>query len=257
MRDRDTFDRLGYWSALVCGAGALGYGAVSIAVAVVVPSALTWEGYDRYAAAYSPWPTLAVLAPPFVVSVAFPFLVLALYAAAAEARRPFALLGLVLAGAYTAVLGGAYWLQLTNVPWNILRGATDGIAPWVIWNPASFFWSLETFAYFVMGLSCVCCALAFEREALPRGIRRGLLAMGLLGVYFLSTAAKDVLLDPGPNQAWVTVWSLSAAFAWVALFGSVSLALARWFARARSRAAPSPDGGDANVPREESTWRRT
>jgi hypothetical protein len=257
MSDRDTFDRLGYWSALGCGAGALAYGVVSIAVAVIAPSALTWEGYEHYAAAYSPWPTLAVLAPPFVVSVAFPFLVLALYAAAAESRRPFALLGLAFAGVYTAVLGSAYWLQLTNVPWNIVRGATEGIAPWVIWNPASFFWSLETFAYFVMGLSCVCCALAFDGATLPRGIRRGLLAMGVLGAYFLSTAAKDVLLAPAPDQAWATVWSLSAAFAWVALFGFVSLALARWFALAASHASRSVGGGAPDVPREESTWRPT
>jgi hypothetical protein len=157
-----TFARLGYWAAVVCGVAAVAYGVASFLVAAFAPAALTWEGYEQFAAAYLPWPTMAVLAPPFVVTVAFPVLITAVYATTSAERRPFALLALVFAGVYTAVLGAAYWLQLTNVPWNIVRGATDGIAPWVVWNPASFFWSLETFAYFAMGASCVFAALAYE-----------------------------------------------------------------------------------------------
>jgi hypothetical protein len=61
-----------------------------------------------------------------------------------QTRRPLALLGLAFAGIYTAVLGAAYWVQLTYVPWNLLRGSTEGLTPWVMWNPASFFWPLES-----------------------------------------------------------------------------------------------------------------
>jgi hypothetical protein len=150
----------------------------------------------------------------------------------------------VFSGIYTAVLGAAYWLQITNVPWNVVRGADDGIAPWVVWNPASFFWSLETFAYFVMGAACVLVALAFEPGVLPRGVRRGLFAMGLLGVWFLSTALKDVVFNT--EAAWATAWSLSAFVAWVLLFGYVGLSLARWFA---TRAVEP-----ARAAQKESSW---
>ena len=235
-----TFTRLGYWAALACGAAAVAYGVVSILVVVIAPAALTWDGYELFVADYRRWPTMAVLAPPFVVTAVFPVLVLAVYATVGEARRPFALLALVFAGVYSAVLGAAYWLQLTNVPWNVVRGATDGIAPWVLWNPASFFWSLETFAYFAMGVSCVFAALAYEPGILPRRLRTGLLAMGALGVYFLSTALKDVVFNA--DAAWVTAWSLSAFAAWVVLFAFVAFGLARWFSRADA-AAERPIGG--------------
>ena len=164
----NSFARVGYWAALICGIGAATYGVVSLTVAVVAPAAMSWEGYEQYAADYSRWPTMAVLFPPLVVTVVFPLLVLAIYATVAEQRRPFALLGLLFAGVYTAVLGSAYWLQITNVPWNIVRGAGEEIAPWVVWNPASFFWALETFAYFAMGLACVFAALAYTPGELPR-----------------------------------------------------------------------------------------
>jgi hypothetical protein len=119
-------------------------------------------------------------------------------------------------------------------------------------NPASFFWSLETFAYFAMGAAMVFPAQAFDdRARMPRGVRRGMLGMGYLGVYFLSTSAKDVLLDPGPGAAWATVWSISAALAWVALFGYVSVGLAQWF-RGLASAGPAGDAGGTHG--EESRW---
>lgn len=122
-----TFARVGRWAALACGVAVVAYGVVSIRVAAIAPSALTWESYEQFVADYRRWPTMAVLIPPFVVTVVFPLIILAVYATVSEARRPFALLALVFAGVYTAVLGAAYWLQLTNVPWNIVRGGTDGI----------------------------------------------------------------------------------------------------------------------------------
>jgi hypothetical protein len=234
------FLRLGYWSAVACGAGALAYGALSVVVGLVAVSAITWEGYPEFVAGYSALPSLAVLLPPFVVAVVFPALVLALHAAAPEERRPFALLALVFAGIYTAALGSAYWLQLTYVPWNLMRGAADGVAPWVVWNPASFFWAFETFGYFAMGLACLFAGLAFAPGTIPRHVRRGLLGMGALGLLFLVTAFKDVVLDPTPAgdpagaEAWANVWALSVGLAWVVLFGFLSLSLARWFARGRA-----------------------
>jgi hypothetical protein len=248
------FARLGYWAALTCGAGAAAYGVASITVVAVAPAALSWESYALFAADYSPWPTMAVLFPPFVVTVAFPLVILAVYATVADERRPFALLTLLLAGAYSAVLGSAYWMQLTNVPWNIVRGAGEEIAPWVIWNPASLFWPLETFAYFVMGLACSFAAMAYTPGDLPRRVRGGLLAMGALGVWFLTTALKDVVFDT--ETAWTMAWSLSAFVLWVLLFPSVAFGLARWFKHLPRDARP-PDGSDLDPSRRQRSWQPT
>jgi hypothetical protein len=254
MELQATYRRIGFWAALVCGMGAVVYGLVSVLVGVLEPSALTWDGYEQFVADYRLWPTMAVLAPPFVVTIAFPMLVLAVYATVSEGR-PLALLRLLFAGIYTAVLGAAYWLQLTTVPWNVLRGATDGIAPWLVWNPASFFWSLESFGYFAMGVACAFAGLANQPGELPRRVRGGLLAMGPLGGYILTRSLKDVLLKPAdPAPAWVTVWSLSAVLLWVVLFGFMSLSLARWLARTRAPAQPIPP--DSTTIGKGTAWQR-
>jgi hypothetical protein len=247
VEGRDSFARIGFWSALVCGVGAIAYGLASIGVAIVATSALTYEGYSAFVAGYSLLPTFVVVAPPFVVTLAFPVLVAAIYASLPEERRPLGLLALVFAAIYTAVLGSAYWLQLTYVPWNIMRGAGEEVAPWIIWNPASFFWGFETFGYLAMGLSCLFAGLAYLPGSVPRRIRRGLIAMGVLGVYFMSAALKDPLLNPVPEEAWVTVWALSAAFAWVILFGFVAASLAVWFAQLRTGRAADPVRGVASA----------
>ena len=232
----------GRWSALVCGLGAVCYGLAGVLVGAFAASAITWETFDQFIAGYRPLPTLLLLFPSFVVAVVFPVLVVAVYSMVREERRPFGLAALMFAGVYTAVLGADYWLQVTNVPWNIIRETTDGLAPWVLWNPASFFWSFEAFGYFAMGIACVFVGLAYQPGELPRRLRGGLLAMGPLGVFFLTTSLKDVLLNPAdPAPAWVTVWSLSAALAWVVLFGFVSLSLARWFARMQTTVPLPPD----------------
>jgi hypothetical protein len=120
-----TYRRIGYWAAVVCGVDAVAYGLVSILVGVLAPWALTWERYEQFVADYQLWPTMAVLVPPLAVTIAFPLLVVAVYATVSELRRPWALSALLFAGSYTAVLGAAYWLQVTTVPWNILRGVTE------------------------------------------------------------------------------------------------------------------------------------
>jgi hypothetical protein len=248
------FARLGYWAAITCGVGAVAYGVMSILIGGVAPAAITWDGYEQFAADYSPWPTMALLAAPLLVTVVFPLLIAAFCATVAEERRPFALLALLFAGVYTAVLGSAYWLQLTNVPWNIVRGAGDEIAPWVMWNPASFFWPLETFAYFAMGLACLFAALAHAPGRLPRGVRGGLLAMGPLGGWFLSTALKDIVLN---TEAWWTLaWSLSALGLWVVLFSFVAFGLAGWFKHLPGDATP-PDATAVHTAQREVSWQQT
>jgi hypothetical protein len=229
------FSGAGRKAALACGSGAVGYGVSSVLVGTISPAAITWESFEQFAADYNALPTLVVLTPPFVVTLVFPLLMLAVFASASGDRRPWALLALVSAGIYTAVLGSAYWLQLTFVPWNILRGTTAGVEPWVAWNPAGFFWVFETFGYFAMGMSCLFAGLSFEASELPRRLRRGLFAMGALGVAFLVVALKDLIFEMtgfyanDVAETLATIWALSLVFAWVILFGFVAFAFSKWF----------------------------
>jgi hypothetical protein len=56
---------LGRWSALVCGLGAVAYGAAEILVGVLATSAITWESLEQFVSDYRPFPTLLVLFPSF------------------------------------------------------------------------------------------------------------------------------------------------------------------------------------------------
>jgi hypothetical protein len=252
--------RLGFWVALLCGVGAAGYGLASVAVAAFAAEAITWESLEKFASDYRVLPSLVILTPPFIVTLAFPVLVVAIHAVLPQARRPLTLVALVFAGVYTAVLGSAYWLQMTNVPWNILRGTTDGLAVWVAWNPASLFWSLETFGYFAMGVACVFLGAALVPGTVPRRVRRGLFAMGPLGIAFLAVAFKDLVFaatgiyDRAGAEAVATVWALSLVFAWVILFGFISFALARWFADLRRSSGPTPPTDAPAATWKESSW---
>jgi hypothetical protein len=252
--------RMGFWAALLCAVGAVGYGVGSVLVGTLAPEAITWKSLEQFVADYRLWPTLVVLTPPFVVTLVYPVLVLAVHAVLPETRRPLTLIALVFAGVYTAVLGSAYWLQLTNVPWNILRGTPDRLAVWVVWNPASLFWSLETFGYFAMGVSGLFLGLALVAGTVPRLVRRTLIAMGPLGVLFLAVAFKDLVFEATGiyNRAGAeivaTVWALSLVFAWVILFGFISFALARWFAGLRSHADPITPADHTRKTGKESTW---
>lgn len=230
-----TLLRLGYWAAMVCGIGAAAYGVAAVSIGALAAPAITWESFDRFAAEYRTVPTLIMVAAPFVVAVAFPVLVVAVYATASAERRPLALIAVVFAAVYTAVLGADYWVQATTVPWNLLRGTTEGIAPWVMWNPAGFFWSFEAFGYFAMGVSCAFLAFAHPPGVLPHRLRRGLLAMAVLGMAFMVNSFKDLVLELVRAEGHAGIEGLTTAsalllvFTWVLLFGFVAFSLARWF----------------------------
>lgn len=118
-----------------------------------------------------------------------------------------------------------------------MRGSPDGLAPWVVWNPASLFWSFEGFGYFALGVSCFFLALAHDPGVLPRRLRRGLIGMGALGVLFLVNNLKDLVIEAIREDGYrgieglATGSALSLVFAWVILFGFVSFSYAGWLAR--------------------------
>lgn len=216
--------RLGYWSALVCGLGAAGYGVMNIFVALTDAKALDWGSLDQFLAHYQTLPTLLTMTPPFLVALTYPVLAAALYGAASEERKPYATVALVFAGMYAAILGSAYWVQLTFVPQSILEGSAGTIQLAIVWHPRGVFWAFESFGYFAMGVSCAFAALSLAPESTGRFLRLRLLALAPLGVLFMvNEAAGD--------------WSLAffmvlfLVFGWVILFSSASFSLSRVFRR--------------------------
>jgi hypothetical protein len=232
---RLRFGALGRRAALACGIGALLYGVASIVVASLATSALTFTSWSEFVAGYSTVPTLVILAPPFVVALVFPALIVAVHRSATPERQGIALLALVFAAVYSAVLGMAYWLQLTFVPQSIAEGNTEGLALWVLWHPRSFFWALESFGYFSMGIASFLAALVL-RGTPASGLARGALwLLGPLGVVFMLNEAIGTA-SPG-------LFSIALVFVWVGVTATAMFAL-RWSFRSEPLGTAASQGGE-------------
>ena len=234
---RDSFYPVARGAMVICAVGAILYGVASIIVVLVNTEALTFPSWSEFIAGYSTLPTLAILTPPFVVALAFPVVAVGVYRVAPSEGQPFALLAVVFAGVYTAVLGMAYWLQLTFVPQSISEGNTDGLAMWVLWHPRSFFWAFESFGYFAMGASSFLMALALPIGSTSRVARVALGALGPLGLVFMLNEALGNA-SPGPL-------SIGLVFVWVGITAVGMAALAR---SRRDLARPAVVAGHRFIP---------
>lgn len=211
--------RISRLGALAVAIGAIGYGVASVVIAVGNPSALTFTSWSEYLSSYSSFPTIFIISWPLAVAIIFPAVAVAIWGASLPERRGLAVLGIVFAGVYTAVLGTAYWLQLTFVSQSIVEGNSDGLSLWVMWHPRSFFWAFESFGYFAMGAACFVGALALAGSGASRRGRIVLGSLGPLGVVFLF---NEAIGDRSP-----VFLSIGLVFVWVILTASSMIWLAR------------------------------
>jgi hypothetical protein len=92
------------------------------------------------------------------------------------------MLGVAFASISVAMLGFQYYSQFTVVRYNLMSGEQPALGLFVLGNPHSFFWPLETLGYGFMSLSTLFAAFAFSRGPLDHWIRALMIFNGVLGI---------------------------------------------------------------------------
>jgi hypothetical protein len=210
--------KLGKCASLGVGIGAVGYGLTSIIVALIAPDAITWKGYENFIANYQAWPTILIVLSPFLVTYIYPILTVAMYWSSSKERRPFGQLAVIFACIYAAVLGSAYWVQLTFIPQSIQEGNTAGLQLWVMWHDRGIFWSYESFGYFAMGISLAFMGLSITPGRVREYVRKLMFFMLPFGFLFMVNEWLGM-------YPLATVMVLSLIFGWVILVSIISFSL--------------------------------
>ncbi len=146
-----------------------------------------WHGIDAYVAGFDALGYMAWVVPCFLLAVTFPVLMAAVYLYLPADRRAPALVSLVFACLYGAVLGATYFLLGTVVRFAVAAGETAGGMEWlVVGSPYSLLNALGGAGYLMMGLSTVFAGLAWRVPGRWRRATRWLLlvngTMAIVGV---------------------------------------------------------------------------
>jgi hypothetical protein len=221
-----TFITMGYWAALLCGIAAACYGVSSIIIGATAASDITWVSLEKFVAGYRLWVTILILTPPFLVTLIFPVFAVSLLGLASEQRKPLAIVAIVFAGIYSAVLGSGYWEQLTFIPQAILEGNHAGLPLSIMWHPRSSFWAFESFGYFMMGVSSAFAGLALSPARTSRLARVLMIVLAPLGLLFMINEAAGM---------WflASFMPLFLVFSWVIVFSIAAFSLFKSFRAAR------------------------
>jgi hypothetical protein len=130
---------------------------------------LTYPYLD--AAAFVPRDYLWIYAALLMV-LAFVVLVAGIHHRAPDHRKIFSQIGLVFAGIAAAVLAVDYAIQLAVLQPSLLDGETDGLAPFVMYNPHGVFLALEDVGYLLMSVAFLSIGTVFvQHTRLDRSLR--------------------------------------------------------------------------------------
>jgi hypothetical protein len=175
--------KTGYWSAVLAAAWTVWFIVAFVPWISALPA---WTGIAAYAAAFDSVGYLAWVIPCFLLTMTFPVLMAAIYLYLPVDRRAPALVALVFASIYGAVLGATYFLLGTVVRGALLSGTVDGLELLVIGSPYSLLNALEGAGYLFMGLATVFAGIAWRVPGRWRRATRWSLiingAVGVLGV---------------------------------------------------------------------------
>jgi hypothetical protein len=136
-----------------------------------------WEGIESYARAFDPVSYVAWVIPCFLLTLTFPVLMAAVYLYLPVDRRAPALVALVFAAAYGAILGANYFLLATVVRSALVAGRTAGLELLVIGSPYSILNALGDVGYLLMGLATVFAGIAWRVPGRWRRATRWLLVI--------------------------------------------------------------------------------
>jgi hypothetical protein len=171
---------LGFWSAVLV----VFFNVVSSIL--MIPSwflnpILPWRGIESYASTFDFF-QIASMIPGFLVILPFLPMMAAIHYSSLPDHKAYTMLGVAFASISVAMLGFQYYSQVTVVRYNLMSGEQPALGLFVLGNPHSFFWPLETLGYGFMSLSTLFAAIAFSRGPLERWIRALMIFNGVLGI---------------------------------------------------------------------------
>jgi hypothetical protein len=140
-----------------------------------------WHGIEAYASTFDFF-QIASMLPGFMVVIPFLPMMAAIHYSSPPERKIFSTLGIAFAGISVAMLGFQYYSQFTVVQFNLTSGEQQALGLFVLGNPHSFFWPLETLGYGFMSLSTLFACFVFTTGVLEHWIRRLCIINGLLGI---------------------------------------------------------------------------
>jgi MFS family permease len=202
--------RVGFWSALVATASAIGYAIVQPLTSPLVE----WRGMAAYASSFNPSSQLFFYFT-IVLSIAFVVLMASVHYSMPQSRRLWTHLGILFSVIYATIISFNYMLQLIAVGPSIASGETEGLALFAPANPHGFFITSETLGYIFMILAMLFAAPAFGRSSLERWIRAMFVAsFGIPAVIVLAGAVLGYALPSVglvSTDAWEVLLAISTA----------------------------------------------
>jgi hypothetical protein len=216
---------LGFWSAVMV----IFFNVLSSIL--MIPSwfhnpILPWQGIETYASTFDFF-QIASMIPGFLVVLPFLPMMAAIHYSSQPDHKAYTMLGVAFASISVAMLGFQYYSQVTVVRYNLMSGEQPALGLFVLGNPHSFFWPLETLGYGFMSLSTLFTAFAFSRGPLERWIRGLMILNGVLGIGGMIAYPLEI----------PTVAVLSGLSLWTLVFPALTILLAIHFRRRMHRNA--------------------
>ena len=188
--------QIGYWSSLVVVTGMIMSGIVgNLAIVLIAPQQLNWQGIESYAASFYSIQTLPQAAGIILV-LGFVGVMVSIHFYAPPNQKILSSLGIIFATIYAAIVSVNYIIVLAVVRPNIQSGNLGGLTLHIVGNPYSISWAREMLGYGFMGLSTLVAAPIFRGDRLQNWIRRLFIWNGITGIFGVIGV---VITDP----AWV------------------------------------------------------
>lgn len=170
--------RLGFWSAVLTAVFAAAFFAVGFATPVRYIPYPYVDGVASFIPIDYLW-----LYPAFLLAPTFVVLMACIHHYAADDKKIFSRIGLSFALVYAAVITTNYFIQFAVVQPSLLKGETEGLSLFTMYNPHGIFIGLESLGYLMMNVAFLFAAVVFAGGGrLERAIRWLFVTSFVLGI---------------------------------------------------------------------------
>lgn len=179
----NLYIKFGYWSALICIVTFVLFTICYIAILMINPLYI-WTNITDYASytqqTNQMWKYLAQFSM-MVFGISYLVLLSSIFEYASENKKILARVSLYFGIIFTMLISIHYFVQLSTVRVNILRGNLEGLQHFLQSNPTSAISSINMLGWTLfLGLSSLFIAPVFTKEKLERIIMYSFLANGII-----------------------------------------------------------------------------